>query len=864
MNQLPLTQKSQEAIQSAYLKALEHKNSSVDITHLALALVTQNDGLIAEFLAQNSGARQKLTQALIAKIAQLPTFTQPQEPSVSSEVSQVLNLAFQKAKSNQEQFVSTEHIFEEILRIHPSDFQKYGVQLKQFTEALTQLKGDKKVMTDNPEIHNNPLEKYGNNLNQAAKEGRLDPVIGRDDEIRRVIQVLSRRRKNNPVLIGEPGVGKTAIAEGLARRIVAGDIPEQLKDKQVFSLDMSALVAGAKYRGEFEERLKAVLEAVKEANGQYILFIDELHTLMGAGGGEGSISAANILKPSLARGELRCVGATTLSEYKKYIEKDSALERRFQPVLVQEPSVEDTISILRGLKERYEVHHGVKILDSALVTAASLSDRYIQDRFLPDKAIDLVDEAAASIQVAMDSLPPEIDELNRKLMQLQVERQALSMEDDQQNERIQQIEETIANLQEDMQPLLLRWEQEKELLTKVNQYKKELEEIQVESDEAERVKNLDRLAEIRFGVIPQLEKDLKQAQLDLIELQTNGGGFLSEEVRPQDIAKVIAKWTGLPVTKLVESEIEKLLNLETRIGDRVIGQSNAVEAVSDSIRRSRTGIGDPEKPIGAFLFLGPTGVGKTELAKSLANTLFDSEKSLIRIDMSEYGEKHSVARMIGSPPGYIGHDEGGQLTEAVRRSSYRVILFDEIEKAHPDVFNIFLQILDEGRLTDGKGRTVNFKNTVLIMTSNIGSDVLLDNSLSQEAKKSLIDERLKLQFKPEFLNRLDDVIHFDSLTQQQTEDIVKIQLERLNQRLAKQSTPFQLTFSDGVIHYLAELGYDPNFGARPLKRVIQQQIENPLAKYLLKQEGAISSQLHVDLHDGLLRFNPVQEEATVS
>ncbi|MBW2120908.1 MAG: ATP-dependent chaperone ClpB [Deltaproteobacteria bacterium] len=859
-----MTEKTQEALQSAQAVAARFGHQQIDPEHLLLALLEQRDGLVPKVLAKTGASAEGIRSSVEKHLSGLPQVsgTGAGQMYMSQRLTRLIDSAEREARNLKDDYTSVEHLLLAMVDEGTSTsagriLSGAGVSRETLMKALASIRGHQRVTSQTPEETYQPLERYGRDLTQMAAQGKLDPVIGRDEEIRRVIQILSRRTKNNPVLIGDPGVGKTAIVEGLASRMVRGDVPEGLKNRRLVALDMGSLIAGAKYRGEFEERLKAVLKEIQESEGQIILFIDELHTVVGAGAAEGAMDASNILKPMLARGELHCIGATTLNEYRKYVEKDKALERRFQTVIVDQPSVEDTISILRGLKERYEVHHGVRIKDSALVSAAVLSDRYISDRFLPDKAIDLVDEAAARLRTEIDSMPSELDEITRRIMQLEIEREALKREKDAPSrERLRKLEKELADLERQSESLKAQWQREKQAISRIRSLKREIEQVKIQVEQAERAYDLNRAAELKYGKLASLEKSLKEEEAQL-EAQKGQKTLLKEEVDEEDIAEIVSSWTGIPVNRLMEGEREKLLRLEEEIHRRLVDQDEAVRLVADAVLRARSGIKDPNRPIGSFIFLGPTGVGKTELARSLAECLFDDEQAMIRIDMSEYMEKHTVARLIGAPPGYVGYEEGGQLTEAVRRKPYSVILFDEIEKAHHDVFNILLQILDDGRLTDSHGRTVDFKNTVIIMTSNIGSQFILDTGkgegASYEGMKEKVLEALRVHFRPEFLNRVDDIVVFRTLTDEHLEAIVEIQVNRLRKRLEDRGIILEMT--EQVKKHLARVGYDPVFGARPLKRAIQRELETSIAKEILKGTIQDNTRVVAEMEGGGIVFH---------
>ena len=864
------TQKSLEALQAAQQLAQSYGNAQVEQVHLLYALLSQENGLIGQLMSKLGLNTQQVQTACESAVNRLPKISgSNQQPYVTASLSQALTEAENQMKQMRDEYISVEHLFLGLLEKADSTvrplFASLNITKPKFLEALQAVRGSARVTSEDPESTYDALKKYGQDLVDLARQNKLDPVIGRDTEIRNAIRILSRKSKNNPVLIGEPGVGKTAIAEGLAQRIVRGDVPDSLKNRTIFSLDMGALIAGAKFRGEFEERLKAVLNDIKASNGRIILFIDELHTIVGAGKTEGSMDAGNLLKPMLARGELHCIGATTLNEYRKYIEKDAALERRFQPVMVSEPTVEDTISILRGLKERYEVFHGVKISDQALIAAATLSNRYISDRFLSDKAIDLVDEACATIRTEMDSMPQELDDVRRRIMQHEIEEAALKKEDDAlSRERLSVIQKELADMREQFNAMKARWENEKNSIGKVQKLREEIEHMGGEIAEAERNYDLNRAAELKYGKLPQLQKELAE-QEKIAEEAKSDSTLLRDKVTEEEIARIVARWTGIPVSKLMEGEREKLLHLDDTLHERVIGQDEAVEKVCEAILRSRAGIQNPNRPIGSFLFLGPTGVGKTELAKALAQALFDDEKNMVRIDMSEYMEKHSVSRLIGAPPGYVGYDEGGQLTEAVRRRPYCVVLFDEVEKAHPDVFNVLLQVLDDGRITDSQGRTVDFKNTIIILTSNLGSSAILDgideNGNITETARKQVEGMLKTQFRPEFLNRLDEIVFYKPLTRNEIDKIVDLQVADLNRRLSDKQLTMHLT--PAARSYIVAQGYDPIYGARPLKRFMQRAVETLIARKLIAEDVQPRTDLLVD-YDGDKLVIDAEPECTVS
>ena len=855
MNLQKFTQKSLEAIQNAQSMAVEYGNPQMDQQHLLVTLLTQDEGLIPQLMQKVNVNVNGLLQAAENEVKKLPRATGGQT-YVSSDLEKTLTAAEKLAENMTDEYVSVEHIFMAMVNSPNAAlkdiFRQYNITKEGFMKILATVRGNTRVTSDSPEATYDALKKYGTDLVEKARSKKLDPVIGRDDEIRNVIRILSRKTKNNPVLIGEPGVGKTAIAEGLAQRIVKEDVPNSLKDKTIFSLDMGALIAGAKFRGEFEERLKAVLNEVKKSEGKIILFIDELHTIVGAGKSDGAMDAGNLLKPMLARGELHCIGATTLNEYKQYIEKDPALERRFQPVMVNEPTVEDTIAILRGLKERYEVYHGVKIQDQAMIAAATLSNRYISDRFLPDKAIDLVDEACAMIRTEMDSMPTELDIIQRKIIQHEIEEAALKKEDDKlSKEHLEEIQKELAEMRDQFATLKAKWENEKDAIGVVQKLREQIEDVNAEIEAAERKYDLNKAAELKYGKLPQLQKELEEKEREAEE-NGNKNTLLRDKVTEEEIARIIERWTGIPVAKLMEGEREKLLHLEDILHERVVGQDEAVQKVAEAILRSRAGIQSPNRPIGSFMFLGPTGVGKTELAKTLAECLFDDEKNMVRIDMTEYMEKFSVSRLIGAPPGYVGYEEGGQLTEAVRRKPYSVILFDEVEKAHPDVFNILLQVLDDGRITDSQGRTVDFKNTVIILTSNLGSNYLLEGidangEITQEARNQ-VEELLHHSFRPEFLNRLDEIVFYKPLTKDNITHIIDLIMKDLNKRLADKQMKCELT--ERAKYYILETGYDPAFGARPLKRLVQRDIETLLARKIIAGDIDQGTTLVVDVENG--------------
>ncbi|MAT42135.1 MAG: ATP-dependent chaperone ClpB [Anaerolineaceae bacterium] len=860
MNMDKYTQKSQEALMNAQQIAENLNHQEIDIFHLLLALIQQEDGVVPAIVTKVSGSVLGLKEEITKELEKRPkVYGSGSQVGLSRQVSNVLNAAEKFAKGMNDDYVSTEHILLGLSESSESKFLAgYGLTRDAILKALTEVRGSQRVTNANPEATYEALGKYGRDLTDMARRGKLDPVIGRDDEIRRLIQILSRRTKNNPALIGEPGVGKTAIVEGLAQRIIKGDVPEGLKRKRLIQLDMSALVAGAKYRGEFEERLKAVLQEITSSEGEILLFVDEMHTVVGAGAAEGSMDAGNMLKPMLARGELHLIGATTLNEYHKYIEKDPALERRFQPLLIEEPTVEDTISILRGLKEKYEIHHGVRITDPATIAAATLSNRYISDRQLPDKAIDLIDEAAARLRTEIDSKPQVLDEVDRDIMQLEIEREALKKEKDEASkERLALLEKELADLNEKSAELHARWLSEKESISKLQTTKEKIEETKLQIEQAERQSNLEEAARLRYGTLRELEEQIKTEEQQINQYQ-NGDALLKEEVDVEEIAQIVSRWTGIPISKLMEGDMEKLVNMESRLRQRVVGQDDALKSVANAVRRSRAGLQDPDRPIGSFIFLGPTGVGKTELARALAEFLFDDPRAMVRIDMSEYQEKHTVSRLVGAPPGYIGYDEGGQLTEAVRRHPYNVVLFDEIEKAHPEVFNVLLQLLDDGRLTDGQGRTVDFRNTVVIMTSNLGSQLWMNKGENKEVTRAEVNALMQTHFKPEFINRVDEIVIFHPLNKENLKQIVEIQLQRMKKLLLERG--FTLKISDEAKQYLADVGYDPDYGARPLKRAIQYSLQDPLAMEVLSGNIKPGEEIFVNVGPNGLEFTPVMQE----
>jgi ATP-dependent Clp protease ATP-binding subunit ClpB len=864
MNLDKYTQKSQEAVVAAQRLAQDYQHQLVEPGHLLLALVQQQDGIVRAIITKVSGGTQALQEELSSELDQKPKVQGGNLAiNLSRQTADILTAAERYAKGMQDDYVSTEHI---LLGLADSSESKrltqFGLTKDAILAALKQVRGGQRVTTENPEGTFQSLEKYGRDLTAMARQGKLDPVIGRDEEIRRTIQILSRRTKNNPALIGEPGVGKTAIVEGLAQRIINGDVPEGLKRKRLVQLDMGALVAGAKYRGEFEERLKAVLKEITDSEGEIILFLDEMHTVVGAGAAEGAMDASNMLKPMLARGELHLIGATTLNEYRKHIEKDPALERRFQPVIVEEPSVQDTISILRGLKERYEVHHGVRITDAAVFAAATLSQRYISDRFLPDKAIDLIDEAGARLRTEIDSKPQALDEVDRQVMQLEIERQALKREKDKASkERLENLEKELANLKEKSHELQARWQTEKKAIAELRTTKEQIDQTRQEIERSERQADLEKVARLRYGTLPDLEKELAEGERRMNALQAEGGALLKEEVDAEEIAEIVSRWTHIPISKLLEGETQKLIHMENRLRERVVGQEDALRAVSNALRRARAGLQDSNRPLGSFIFLGPTGVGKTELARALAEFMFDDERAMIRVDMSEYQEKHTVSRLIGAPPGYIGYEEGGQLTESVRRRPYSVVLFDEIEKAHPDVFNVLLQLLDDGRLTDGQGRTVDFRNTLVIMTSNLGGELWMGGR-EVNIMRDAITHALQAHFRPEFLNRIDEIIIFHALSRADLVYVVDIQLRRVSALLAERG--YQLEISPEARAYLAEVGYDADYGARPLKRAIQHELQDPLALKILSGDFHEGETIHVERGKEGLEFTPAPSNHPVA